>query len=82
MTRKEIEDKVIDELDNMTVVKVNLDSDLVEDLDLDLLDRLQLIRQFEGSSYPFVREDAIAACETVRDVVNVIEEDLKAEKAA
>lgn len=76
MTKVEILTRVqalMVELFELKPEQINLDSHLINDLDLDSLDAVDMAVKLEEITGHRVTEDALKSIRTVRDVVNLID---------
>jgi acyl carrier protein len=79
MDLKEIESKVKDVLVESLDVeeeKITMDSNLIDDLDIDSLELVDLTMEFENEFDIEIEDDQVEKIKTVGDIVNLIKEKL------
>ncbi|MDK2946572.1 acyl carrier protein [Geotoga petraea] len=79
MELKEIESKVKDVLVESLDVeeeKITMDSNLIDDLDIDSLELVDLTMEFENEFDIEIEDDQVEKIKTVGDIVNLIKEKL------
>lgn len=80
MDRKEIEKKVkecIVKQVKLPIENITLESNLIDDLGLDSLDSVELIMELEENFDIVICEEAAEKVNTVRDVIDAVETELK-----
>jgi acyl carrier protein len=79
MELKEIESKVknvlVESLD-VEEEKITMDSNLIDDLDIDSLELVDLTMEFENEFDIEIEDDQVEKIKTVGDIVNLIKEKL------
>jgi acyl carrier protein len=79
MDLKEIENKVkgvlVESLD-IEEEKITMDSNLIDDLDIDSLELVDLTMEFENEFDVEIEDDQVEKIKTVGDIVNLIKEKL------
>ncbi|MGM0641683.1 MAG: acyl carrier protein [Thermotogota bacterium] len=79
MELKEIENKVkgvlVESLD-IEEEKITMDSNLIDDLDIDSLELVDLTMEFESEFDVEIEDDQVEKIKTVGDIVNLIKEKL------
>lgn len=79
MDLKEIENKVksvlVESLD-IEEEKITMDSNLIDDLDIDSLELVDLTMEFENEFNVEIEDDQVEKIKTVGDIVNLIKEKL------
>lgn len=77
MDLKEIENKVkgvlVESLD-IEEEKITMDSNLIDDLDIDSLELVDLTMEFENEFNVEIEDDQVEKIKTVGDIVNLIKE--------
>jgi acyl carrier protein len=85
LTREEVFDRVrstMQELFDVGPERVQLDTKLIEDLDLDSIDAIDLAARLEEITRQRLPEETLRALRTVQDVVTLIHETVNSAEAA